>query len=68
MTIEIMLNGEAKRLPQGHSVHDLVDSLGLTGKALAVAVNRQVVPRASWLQRALQPDDRVEIVRAIGGG
>jgi sulfur carrier protein len=68
MTIEIMLNGEAHSLPQGQKVQDLINTLGLTGQALAVAVNRQVVPRASWLQRALQPQDRVEIVRAIGGG
>ena len=68
MTIEIMLNGEAKSLPAGVNVQDLVDQLGLTGQALAVAVNRQVVPRASWGQRVLQASDRVEIVRAIGGG
>lgn len=68
MMIEIMLNGEAKSLPQGQNVQDLIDSLGLTGQALAVAVNRQVVPRASWQQRVLQASDRVEIVRAIGGG
>jgi sulfur carrier protein len=68
MMIEIMLNGEAKNLPQGHNVQDLINTLELAGQALAVAVNRQVVPRASWQQRALQERDRVEIVRAIGGG
>ena len=68
MTMEIMLNGEAKRLPESHHVQALIDGLGLTGQALAVAVNRQVVPRAVWQERALQPGDRVEIVRAIGGG
>jgi sulfur carrier protein len=68
MTIEIMLNGEAHSLPDGKNVQDLVDQLGLTGQALAVAVNRQVVPRASWQQRIVQAKDRVEIVRAIGGG
>lgn len=68
MTIEIMLNGETKSLPQGQNVQNLIDSLGLTGQALAVAVNRQVVPRALWQQKMLQAQDRIEIVRAIGGG
>lgn len=68
MTIEIMLNGEAHSLPAGHNVQQLVDKLGLTGQALAVAVNRQVIPRASWQQKIFQAQDRVEIVRAIGGG
>ena len=68
MTIEIMLNGEAYSLPVGHNVQQLVDKLGLTGQALAIAVNRQVIPRASWQQSVFQAQDRVEIVRAIGGG
>ncbi len=68
MTIEIMLNGEAHSLPVGKNVQDLIDQLELTGQALAVAVNRQVVPRASWQQKIIQVNDRVEIVRAIGGG
>lgn len=68
MKIEIMLNGEARSLPAGHNVQQLVDQLGLTGQALAVAVNRQVVPRPSWQQKVFQAQDRVEIVRAIGGG
>ncbi|MDF3036543.1 MAG: thiS, partial [Paucimonas sp.] len=40
----------------------------LAGKALAVAINREVVPRSQWVERVLQPSDRVDIVRAIGGG
>jgi sulfur carrier protein len=40
----------------------------LLGKSLAVAVNREVVPRQLWPQHVLQPSDRVDIVRAIGGG
>lgn len=68
MTIQIELNGEAHNVSRGHSVHDLIDSLGLSGQALAVAVNRQVIPRPKWLERELRPADRVDIVRAIGGG
>jgi len=68
MTIKIELNGEARSIAKGHSLHDLIESLELTGQALAVAVNRQIVSRQMWQQRVLQPDDRVDIVRAIGGG
>ena len=68
MTIHIELNGESHSVSQGHNLNDLIESLGLSGQALAVAVNRQVVPRTLWIQRALQASDRVEIVRAIGGG
>jgi sulfur carrier protein len=66
--IEIELNGEARRVPPQHTLNDLVDDLSLTGQALALAVNRDVVPRQQWTQRVLQAQDKVDIVRAIGGG
>jgi sulfur carrier protein len=66
--VEIELNGAAHTLPAQASLHDLVDSLGLAGQKLALAVNRQVVPRERWRDTPLQARDRVDVVRAIGGG
>ncbi len=65
---EIELNGALYCVPQGHSLRDLAGHLGLTEQAVAVAVNRAIVPRAQWQERQLQARDRVDIVRAIGGG
>jgi len=66
--MEIELNGAPHLLSPGACVADLVANLDLAGKALAIAVNREVVPRQAWAARQLQPRDRVDIVRAIGGG
>ena len=66
--MEIELNGEARTVPPRHTLGELIDALSLTGQALALAVNRTVVPRQQWPQRELQPLDKVDIVRAIGGG
>ena len=66
--MEIELNGVPHALAENANVHDLIVSLELAGKSLAVAVNREVVPRQRWAERALLPSDRVDIVRAIGGG
>jgi sulfur carrier protein len=66
--IEIELNGTPHRVEDNQSLSDLIASLALPNQAMAVAVNRQVVPRQAWVQRQLQPLDRVDIVRAIGGG
>jgi sulfur carrier protein len=40
----------------------------LPKQGLAVAVNREVVPRGQWPLRILCAGDKVDIVRAIGGG
>jgi sulfur carrier protein len=66
--IEIVLNGAPHQVDDSRSVLDLVDALSLSNQALAVAINREVVPRQQWPGRVLQPADRVDIVRAIGGG
>ena len=68
MTIKIELNGEPCSVARGHTLQDLIESLQLTGQALAVAVNRQIVSRQKWGGRILEADDRVDVVRAIGGG
>ena len=66
--IEIELNGAAHAVPPQQTLDQLIDSLELTGQALALAVNRQVVPRQRWPQVQLRAQDQVDIVRAIGGG
>ena len=66
--IAIELNGETRQVADGEHVHDLVASLNLGNQAVAVAINREIVPRQQWQARALQAADKVEIVRAIGGG
>jgi sulfur carrier protein len=49
-------------------VAGLVELLGLTGRRIAVAVNRDVVPRSAFGSRQLATGDRVEILEAVGGG
>ena len=66
--LDIELNGEPYRLADGQTLADLVHALGVGQQAVALAVNREVVPRQQWDARALLPRDRVDIVRAIGGG
>lgn len=66
--MEIELNGVVHQLDEGQNVQQLVVALQLSGKAVAVAVNRQVVPFTLWPQHVLHACDKVEVVRAIGGG
>ena len=67
-TISIELNGEVRKVSDSDSVQDLIDALSLTNQALAIAVNREVVPRAKWREHRFAVGDKVDIVRAIGGG
>ena len=66
--VDIELNGEPRQVRTGESLASLVRQLGIGQQAVALAVNRQVVPRQQWNERLLVQQDRVDIVRAIGGG
>ncbi len=66
--MQIELNGKPHPLPDGATLDQLIAGLSLAGKAVAVAVNHQVVPSAQWPARALAEADKVDVVRAIGGG
>ena len=66
--MDIELNGETRSVAQDQTLAGLIESLALSQKSLAVAVNREIVPRQLWSERPLQSGDRIDIVRAIGGG
>jgi len=67
-TISIRVNGDLCQLGAGSTLADLLNQLGLGARRVAIAVNRGVVPRSLYAARALRPDDRVEILEAVGGG
>ena len=64
----IQLNGEPHALPGPVTVQDLLDSLGVDPRTVAVEVNRVVVRRANYGQTTIDVDAEVEIVAFVGGG
>ncbi len=66
--LEILVNGEGRAVPEGCTVAGLIELLELRGRRVAVAVNRNVVPRSGFGARRLAEGDRIEILEAVGGG
>lgn len=66
--MHILLNGETRDLAEGSSVADLIASLDLAGRRVAVELNGEIAPRSRHADLTLRSGDRVEIVHAIGGG
>ena len=64
----IYLNGEPREIPDDTTAAALVESLGLTGKRIAMEVNTEIVPRSQYATHRFEPGDKVELVQAIGGG
>ena len=66
--VNLLVNGEPHSVPSGCTVAALIDALGLQTRRIAIAVNRDVVPRSAFATHQLAADDRVEILEAVGGG
>jgi len=66
--MEIFLNGNSQQVEDGLNIAGFIKQLDLENKRLAVEVNLEIVPRSQFDSHILSAGDRVEIVRAIGGG
>jgi len=66
--LELQVNGQPRWVPLGCTVDQLVSALGLERRRVAVAINRDVIPRSHFDAHALAAGDRVEILEAVGGG
>ena len=65
---KVLVNGAEREIPPETSVRELLALLGVEAKKIAVAVNRNVVPRSTFDSHRLAAGDRVEILEAVGGG
>ena len=66
--ITVTVNGAARQMPADASVQTLVEALGLIGRRVAIERNGTIVSRSQWAEVTLLPDDRLEVVGAVGGG
>jgi len=66
--IQLSVNGQVRRLEPGANIAQLLDSLELTGKRVAVERNGEIVPRGRYTATRLADGDALEIVVAVGGG
>jgi thiamine biosynthesis protein ThiS len=63
----ITLNGDARDVPVGTTVAELVRLLNLTPEKVAVERNRRLVRREGY-DLPLADGDQVEVVTFVGGG
>ena len=66
--INVTVNGEPRALPAGLSLNDLLHTLDLDPRKVAVERNLEIAPRSAYETIEIKPDDRLEIVHFVGGG
>jgi len=66
--MEIQVNGETRKIPEGTDLQSLIDELQIAQKVMAAAVNMEIVKKERWREHILQEGDRVELLHFVGGG
>ncbi len=68
MSLQISLNGEIKIIAKEVNLTELIQSLKLDTRQIAIALNDQVIPRSEYDQTQIKDGDTLEIVHASSGG
>ncbi len=66
--MHVTLNGAPRELSDGFTIQDVVKSLGLQEKQVAVEHNRNILKRELWNETTVAEGDQLEIVHFVGGG
>ncbi len=64
----LTINGERRTLDGIRTVKDVICAMGLAGRAVAVEVNQNVVPKRQHDDVTLRDGDVIELVTLVGGG
>ena len=64
----ITINVDARDVPDGATVADLLTTGGVNPQLVAVEVNLEILRRDQYAGAVLRAGDTVEIVQMVGGG
>jgi sulfur carrier protein len=64
----LTINGEPREFDDGATLADLVAATLATDRGVAVAVDGEVAPRATWADLALRDGQAIELLTAVQGG
>ncbi len=68
--MQILINGEDKKVQPNLNITELIKQLNMNPlkSGIAVAVDREVIPKSKWETFILEDGSVVEIIRAVQGG
>lgn len=64
----LTLNGESLEVVDDSNAHDLIVQLGYENQRIALEINEAIIPKSKHTEFALNAGDKIEIIKAVGGG
>ncbi|MFA5069239.1 MAG: sulfur carrier protein ThiS [Candidatus Omnitrophota bacterium] len=66
--MRIKINGRFQDIKDISDLQELIRIKGLSGKAIVIEHNHNIIPKDKWNEVMLEEGDTVEIVSFVGGG
>ena len=64
----VTINGEERKIAKDSTIADILRSLKVEEKVMAVAVNMQIVKKEEWERFKPREGDKIEFLGFTGGG
>ena len=65
--MQVTINGSSYSIEDNSSIKNLIEHLSIDGK-YAIEVNQNIIPKSQYSKIKINLGDKIEIVKAIGGG
>jgi len=66
--MKLIINGEEREFDNSFSIEQILDKLQIKDKAMAMAVNMEIVKKDKWNEFVPNDGDKIEILQFVGGG
>jgi thiamine biosynthesis protein ThiS len=66
--MKVTINGEIREFESEVTLDRLLELFSFPSQRIAVELNHQVVPKATWADTLIRDSDKIEIVHFVGGG
>ncbi len=66
--MQVQINGQSSELSSGVTALELIQQLGYENQRIALEVNEAIIPKSKHAEFALHEGDKIEIIKAVGGG
>jgi thiamine biosynthesis protein ThiS len=68
MKTTVKINGEEREVDESATLAELLATLSINPKGIAVELNREVIPKSLHNKTTIKKNDQIEIIRMTGGG
>ena len=66
--MKVRINGKEQDVAGLENLYELIEERGLSGKAVVIEHNYNIIPKDKWRETILDESDNIEIVSFVGGG